>query len=228
MIKVMIACAVVVAFTVLGFGQTNPSKNELSPSDFLNRHVGENIDKHFTTIEAFKYALSHTQVPGGVVVVQDCQAQSEAKNWNPGGLPLRDVLNSLVNADPHYRMMVDNKTVNLIPTDGMPSVLNTKISKFDIENVDLSNVDNALNALLELKEVNDAITEAHLIPPQGTMIGSWLTSPPKSKYFSVHCENLTLREVLNAIVHAQGRAVWMYWERRCNGQTEYIFDFVIR
>ena len=227
-IKVMIACAFIVAFASLGFGQTSLSKHEATPTNFLDRPVGASIDMHTTTVDAFKYALANTRVPGGIVEMHNCQDQPEERDWNPAGLPLGEVLNSLVKSDPHYRMMANDEIVNLMPADGVPALLNTRISKFDMENVDISNVYAAMNALLELKEVKTAINEAHLIPPQGTMVGSWLTSAPRHKYFSVHCENVTLREALNAIVHAQGRAVWVYWERRCNGQTEYDFDFAVR
>src|SRR5207249_2918348 len=99
--------------------------------------------------------------------------------WNPAGLSLGQVLNSLVATDPSYRIIVENGTVNLMPSDSEPSLLKTRISKFEIENVNVSNTISALNALLELKEVKDAIAETHLEPPKGTMILSWLSSPPK-------------------------------------------------
>jgi len=48
---------------------------------------------------------------------------------------------------------------------------------------------------------------------------------PKPKAFSVHCRNVTLREALNAIARAQGRAVWNYIETHCEGRNEVIIRF---
>ena len=44
--------------------------------------------------------------------------------------------------------------------------------------------------------------------------------------FSVSCSNVTFQEALNAIVSANGKGVWAYSERHCNGRDEIGINFI--
>lgn len=53
-------------------------------------------------------------------------------------------------------------------------------------------------------------------------------SDDEDQELRVQCKNVTLRELLNAIVRAHGYAVWAYSERHCAGRSEFRLDFIAR
>lgn len=71
----------------------------------------------------------------------------------PFTVSLRALLDAGVSADPQYSWKMNKGVVNLVPRYGEFHLLETIISKLDIENV--KTPDEALNRLLALPEVQD-------------------------------------------------------------------------
>ena len=63
----------------------------------------------------------------------------------------REALDTIVEADPRYRWQLVDEVVNLLPADGEPALLNTRISKFRV--TDVTSALDALSQLLALPEV---------------------------------------------------------------------------
>lgn len=216
--KTLIICIVLAqAFTILG--QTNQLKKLSSADEMLARQVPGGDSEYLTTATAFRYSLGGARAPGGMASIQYCEGDSPKHAWSPKGQPLRQVLDTIVEADPRYRWQVEDGAINLLPIDGEPAFLRTRISKFRV--TDVTSPLDALGKLQSLPEVKRGMADLHLKP--GIALISYLSSHPKP--FSVTCKNVTLRQALNAIAHAQGHAIWDYVEVHCNGTDQVIIRF---
>jgi len=175
-----------------------------------------------TTQDAFVRSLTTARVPGGIVTRSDCNPNAKLqKDSLPSSLLAS--LNRITQADPQYRWQDERGVINLIPTSGEPDVLKIRFQEFRVKN--MSSLELILEQLLTLPEVqSDAIGRQ---VNQGLRFAG-ISSPSRGRQLSISIKDGTLRDALNAIVRAQGRAVWSYSESRCNGQDRITIDFLVQ
>lgn len=204
--------------TALGHAQ------QAAPDSFLHRQIEVEETADITTTEAFSTSLLAAQTPGGIVRITDCEAETVTQRLTAHSSTLQDLLEGIVLADARYRWEINDGVVNLIPRDGEAPLLGTRISKLEV--TDAASIYLPLSKLMSLPEVREMTAKLQL--SEGThfsVMSAALNS--NAKRYSVSCENVTLREALNAIVRAHGRAVWAYREKRCDGKVEFFIDFII-
>ena len=155
---------------------------------------------------------------GGSPRVLDCDGDYFKQVWSPLNKTLRWALDTIVEVDPRYRWQVVDQVINLLPAEREPALLQTRIKEFRAENISFAM--DTVSPLLALPEVKKAMDDLHL--KHG--IAGFVTSP-SPKPFSVKCENVTLRQALNAIARAEGRGVWDYTEIHCDGRNEVVIRF---
>ncbi|MEK6406177.1 MAG: hypothetical protein AABN34_04360 [Acidobacteriota bacterium] len=187
-----------------------------SAHEMLERSLPGNEVDYFTTTDAFHMSLGG--MAGGSARVLDCDGDYFKQVWSPLNKTLRQALDTIVENDPRYRWQVVDQVINLLPATGEPVLLQTRIKEFRVENISLAM--DTVSPLLKLPEVKKAMDDLDL--KHG--IAGFFTSP-SPKPFSVKCENVTLRQALNAIARAEGRAVWDYVETHCYKQNEVIIRF---
>lgn len=204
----------------IAFAQSPKVKQDIKPPALLDRQVPGDEAETLTTVGAFSLALNYTGAPGGMIRTSSCEQQPANQVWRPMGSPLRDVLDSIVLADPQYFWRTDDGVINLLPKTGEPQLLHVLISEFSID--DATSAMASLSQLLARPEITTAMTDLKL--DWGLQVGTFPSSPNPKK-FSVHCKDVTLRQALNAIARMEGRAVWYYVETRCNGNHEVVIKF---
>jgi hypothetical protein len=207
------------------FGQNDQDVKSDSLREILIEHRVVKSDlEHRTVTNAFSGSLSRAKVPGGIVTVSSCPGE-EVKHTYPGlpsPLTLREALDAIVVADPRYRWQVEDGIINLMPVRGEPELLDTRIAEFYLENA--VSVLAALSRLLELPEVRQRRIELGL--KSGLQFGG--LQSPNPRRLTVHLQDVTLREALNAIARAHGYGVWSYTEFHCNGRNEFSIEFLVR
>src|ERR1044071_8844039 len=210
-----LAMCIIIGILVLSvFGQTSQTGSPSLSDAPLDRTVNGIDLEYSTTPDAFYASLGRTKVAGGMVKVVNCEGDTFKQIWNPFGRPLRQVLDGIVAADPRYRWELNEGVVNLLLAKGDPALLGIHIKEFHVEKA--TEASEALGYLLALPEVKKGMANLNL--KHGLNI---FVSPrsPHPKEFSVDCKGITLREALNAIAKAQGRAVWDYIEMHCDGKN---------
>ncbi len=198
-------------FVGLATQNAEPSQRE----SVLDRPVLGNHLKYLTTMDAFSLAVSAVNAPGGFVKLSTCEPDLVQQTWKPVGIPLRQVLDGIITADPRYRWEAIDGSINMLPAKQEPPLLRARIGEFRIENV--TSARDALNQLVRMPEVGQAMADLHLKPGVAIIVSP---SSPRPRAFDVICKNVSLREALNAIARAQGRAVWDYVERHCGEEHQ--------
>lgn len=218
--RVLVAC-IFVGLLVASLSGQIKQKGQSSMSDnVLRRPVRGDELAQLTTPDAFYSSLDRPGVPGGIVRVLNCQTDSFKQAWRPRNSPLSQVLNTLVAGDPRYRWEVEGGVVNLLPANGEPALLQTRINKFSAKEVSSASV--ALDRLLALPEVKKQMHKLHLEPGVALVIQ---LSEPHPRKFSVSSDGGTLRQALNAVAREQGREVWQYVETHCGRTNEVVIRF---
>jgi hypothetical protein len=210
-------CFLLVAFLFTRGAHLQSSK--LS-EDVLRMSVPGDEVKELTTTDAFYSSLGRTGVPGGLVDLRSCGQRDQKHTWSPKNSELRQVLDALVTTDKRYRWTTDEGVLNLLPVAGEPSILQTRINKFHVQ--DAASASAALDRLLALPEIKEAMRKLHLQQGITLVLESSLPHP---KPFSVFIETATLRQALNAIARAQGHGIWQYLETQCRRRKELVIRF---
>lgn len=217
--KVLMACILSAMFVSTVFAP--PTKTQENASeDILQRKVPGSELEFLSTRNVFYSSLWLTHLPGGMATIVDCEQDTLMQSWKPSDAPLNQVLDTLVAADPRYRWQVQDGVVNLLPATGEPPLLKTHLNEFHIQ--DISSAREALSWLLARPEVNKGMRDLHLKPGIAIVTGGSAPNPPK---FSVKQSGGTLRQALNAIAQAEGRAIWEYIEIHCDGRNEVVIRF---
>jgi hypothetical protein len=136
------------------------------------------------------------------------------------GLKLSQVLDSIAEADPRYRWVVEDGTINVLPHDDEPELLKTRIPDFRVDDVASANA--ALGSLLTMPEVKRAMNALGL---NHGLVLLLKPSSPRPRKFSVSSKDASLREALNSIARAHGREIWDYVELHCNDRSEVVIRF---
>jgi hypothetical protein len=221
--------SVFVSFTMLAaisFGYASQATSRGPSEQALQRRVGLPELVNLPTTSIVVRGLSTAGVPGGIVKVPACEERARAV-FTSQGATLRNVLDSAVSSDPEYLWDVEEGVVNLLPRGGEPSFLKLRVRQFKAEEVGTLN--EALDQLLATPEVRRGVQD----PALGVQVfrgglGYYGSDESGGRKFSVSVENATVREALNAIVRAQGKAVWAYTQQQCNGTKSFSIDFLVR
>lgn len=220
--------ALFMAVTFHGFAGQTP--NGLSVDNVKERQVHEIDLAHVTITNAITRILRAGHVPGGVVTVTTCGA-NETYTFAPVGSTLRDALDSVVIADPRYEWYIDEGAINLVPSSKKPALLDVIIKDFKVNHT--KTLDKVVRELLSSPEVRSRANELHLT--QGAMqIGIAALDRPgsaeveESNDFTLHVQNLSVRDILNTIARMHGTAVWSYHENLCKGETEFSVGFLVQ
>lgn len=206
-------------------GQTTKHTQNASASGVLSRKVMGNEIESLTTTNAISRALADTKVPGGIVRVFDCTEEPVKQRWQPGGASLSDILNAIVMADPQYYWQLDNGVINVLPAAGEPALLRVRVKELQVLNA--TSVYLAYSTLMSLPDVKKAVMALGLADSFERLQGPISLGDDKTG-FNVVCRDVTLREALNAIVRADGKAVWAYHERHCNGRDGFSIEFLVQ
>src|SRR5262245_23787971 len=220
--------------TMLGAHAIAQSDQDLTGSrraGFLQRRVALPPQGEITIVDAFRGALGSTSLPGGIILPAADSHEDTKYQLNPSSVSLRDVLNAITSADPSYKWTFERGVVNLVPKEDQAPLLASRVEKFELKK---ANLDLAVSELLQLPEVKQRRAELNIDGPwQNISLLSSLKRPgtgpdENQEGFDVSCEDITLRQALNAIVRAHGRGVWRYYERHCNGKDYVGMDFIVR
>jgi hypothetical protein len=194
-------------------------------ADILQRRVVTTQAGYLPIQSAFIASLSSTRVPGGIVTVLGCEANPTTQTQSLPEATLREALDAIVQTDPGYQWQINSGVVNLVPASNEPALLNVRINRLRVKNA--TSINKALGKLYALPEVRAAIAELQLSEAV-RFIKELKSLEQEPSQYSIECEGVTVREALNAIVRAHGRAVWQYKERHCDGKVEFSIDFVVK
>lgn len=193
-----------------------------SPQDILSKPVGPITFDSTEPVNAFTAALKAANLPGGVIKIE---APSSLKKTITAGPSVGEALRSIIAIAPQYRWSLENDVINLMPTAGEPSLLSFRIKQFDIDSA--ISLQSALNKLLTQPELKKRVDELGLNTGLQIMVGPVNAPGQQSKTITdVHCSNATIREVLNALVHAHGTAIWEYRETHWKGHNGFSVMFL--
>lgn len=211
----------VLTFSVGSYAQTPDNPVPPAVDNKLNRPLPKTKSYANRPLsKVIEDAIFVSQVPGGVAYLP--QEQNELHfNKALSNPTYRDVFNAIVAADPRYKWEVTDGTINFVPVNNYPELLNTPISEFNAEgayNLQL------IKALEQLPEVQQRAKELGFCTADcpGTTNVARLSS---ATLVTIHCANLTLRDVLNSIVRANGNAVWSYTEETRDGKKSFHLNF---
>ncbi len=179
----------------------------------------EKPSEELSVIYAFQGVLSSAKIPGGVVAIPNCYGEEKFR-IEPTDPSLRSTLNAICSASGKYEWKIEDGVINLSPTVWFPDLLEVQIKEFQVEN---ASIEFMLGKLEERAEIRERARKLGFDNDQLKLIVGGVSRG----LFTVSCKNTTVREVLNAIVREQGRAVWLYKEFHCNGKNYYNFDFIV-
>ncbi len=224
---VCILGVLVVAILMAMAGYSSQTKK--TQDDILNRRVAIDEMKNVSAKDALAHVLDKAEVPGGIVVVRACDDASGFTR-TLGDTTLRAALDGIVAANLQYNWKIRDGVVNLdLPNNDLP-LLNVRVAKLEVTRA--KTLDEALNKLLTLPEVLAASSHAgsrliqgglYSFNPSGDVTSDDVSE--NEKRFSVTCTDVTVRESLNAIVRAYGRATWVYTQADCNGRRLFSISF---
>jgi hypothetical protein len=223
-IKRLLPIIVIVLLSQPIWSQSGQKEKQSLPENVLERKVPGYSVEYLTTIKAFGQSLLLTNTAGGIASSDpNCRQEKITQTWMPLGASLKDILNLIVTYDPAYRWSIEDNVINLLPKDGEPALLKTRINSFRLDSP--TTIDSAVEQLMKLPEVQKQEKELGTSTGLKLIVGLRSAKNPK---IILDYRDMTLREVLNAIVRAYGWAVWSYRERQCEGRNQYLIDFIVR
>jgi hypothetical protein len=189
-----------------------------------NGPSGQQVNRRVTTQELFVRALSAARVPGGFVWMMKCRGE-EPRFPDDGVIPaLDEALGLITRLDARYKSRVENGVVNLLPAKGEPPLLKVRLKQFKV-NADFNR---ALDQLLALGEVKEGAARLGLKRNTMTLLVGPSPIGSRTSTIELDLRDVSLREALNALARAHGRAVWQYREDRCQGAKEFSVEFLAR
>jgi hypothetical protein len=153
-----------------------------------------------------------------------CSDEETFLQGEPDILPLEAALDSLTRMDPRYKWQTEAGVINLIPSDGEPELLKTRIGRFRTD----TDLDETLRQLLALQQIKQGADRLGLRQTSMRLLVGPSRSDGSPSRISVDLYDGTLRQALNALVKAHGRAVWEYRESSCAGVNEFSVTFLAR
>jgi hypothetical protein len=221
----MIWITILIAWLLLGW---LPVQVETPTSnDIAQAHMVTEVSEHTSLQEAVAKALRDTGVSAGVVTVENGCSVTSHDFYLPKGIRLSDAMDSLTTKDGRHRWQVSKGVIIVLPTDGVPAVLETKISHIQIS--DKKNLTLAVDELLQSKEVRGtiALTKAFVRSPEPGFQKLNTAGSPTTKE-PLDLTNVSLTDALNELALAQTSAVWSYSELACNGRRMLKLEFLTK
>lgn len=174
---------------------------------------------------AFQGALSVSGVPGGVAIVQGCPDHAQPV-VHPHGSTLRELLDSITNADRRYVWRINRGVIDLEPSGGVPALLRIHFKTYDSS--DSTDGASAVTLLASTPQVMRAASRlglAHNVSGSA-LSGVAQGTPPPKRPLRIRLHDVTLLDVLNAIVRANKRGVWVYRETHCGSIHQFDLSVV--
>jgi hypothetical protein len=191
-----------------------------SSEDLLTRQAGPMTQVHVSIIDKVVLGFSHAKIPGGVVRIANCSHSDPEATINDA-VSMKDLLDLLKLKSPEYSWKVDRGVVNVIPETGFPVPLDIPISDFHVKDVTALE---AFNQLVNRSDLKAAFESRGLF--QGLELNGGGFPISKAR-ITLDLKNVSLLEVLNSIVRADGRAVWGYTLNPCQGKNLYQLKLLI-
>jgi len=175
--------------------------------------------------ETLGLILKSAHRPGGVATVLGCMDEPRNTMQFPDGTDLASALDLLASMQPQTAWATQNGVLNLLPKDGLPSVLSIRLERFTWDtsellshNIDLLFAQPAVRAHLAK---SGAVAALRMHPGlQGApRIIDGKPAPPKGEKVAV--EDVTVLKALNSIVASYTNGFWMYEERVCGDEKTY-------
>jgi hypothetical protein len=205
-VKIVCLSLLIFILTKDNFAQTATVSKFLVNIPLLDRKVDENTNFNLNTIsEVAMKSFNRTYTIGGVSILFDGDEETKY-TLKPETYYQKDVLDSIVEAEPLYQWKIQDGLINLVPKKNYP-VLETKINNFYIYN---ATKEEMIETLLISPEFQSAIKEAKVEKKPFYCCGGLCTTQPQRN--TINLQNSTVQEVLNEIVRLNGRSVWRYRE----------------
>jgi hypothetical protein len=196
----------------------------------LDRNVGNIHFEKVTSSFMFSYALTHAAIPGGIAEIGGCPNEPEpVYSFAFVDVSVRGVLETIAKRDRLDRWTLENGVVNLLPVEGVPALLDTRIAKFDSKDAATPNEAGVL--LTELPEVERAARRLGLNNPFHIQLGLGVArkrgslTPKPASLPSLHLNDVTFLDALNALVRTNGSGIWTYREWHCSTSNGYSVNF---
>lgn len=217
---VLITCFVLVTVAAIQ-GQASATKGSTASSQVvLAKTAGPVGLGRIDAVSALLFGFTNAEIPGGIVRIVNCYG-SEPQVKIPADASVKQLLEIVALKVPEYRWRIDDGVVNVIPYTSFPVPLDIRISEFQVE--ELSALD-ALNRLLDNMQLKQELQARGLFQGLKLSGGGF---PISKKRITLDLKDSTLLEALNAIVRSDGRAVWGYTLRPCNGRNEYEINLLV-
>lgn len=180
-----------------------------------------------TILNGFFFVLQKAHLPGGMIIDSQDENNMKLDLAFPAGDSFKDALDRIVDANSHFQWRIEGNAVLLLPAaTGVPQIFDTRISRFDFE--DMDNRSLMVWSLFHTPEVQNRMSEL------GLALGFIQTGleviplsknkqPPKR---SIHLIDVTLMEALNLIVQKRGEGFWVYEEFTSSGKRYVTVTFV--
>jgi hypothetical protein len=165
----------------------------------------------------------HLGSPGGIVFLPEIDVEKKYK-FEPPNLSVTDLLNTITKSEPEYRWEAQDGVVNLLPSNKYPAFLDIIIPEFGAKDTNVWLSINDLQQLPVFQQQATSFGYVNYTEPRLEIVS--ILSGGKTKNFNVHCKNSTVREILNSIVRAHGRAVWGFKEYTQNGNKFFQLWFI--
>lgn len=207
--------ALAILFATVSFAGAQDQASKLpSTEEMLTRPVVVPSGPPLSASSAFEDLMFSAGIPGGQVLEEGCNAEVGPQTHLKGNT-LRELLDSFAGVGSPYRWEVKDGVVNLLPAKGSPALLLTRIATYDSQKA--ADIVTATTFLLASPKIQDAAAELGLTQNvSGSGVGSVGPGPPPPREpLGLRLQNVTLRDLLNALVRINGRGVWTYREIHC-------------
>ena len=236
--KLFTGCALIVAL-LIGSGSGGPLRQATSAQDPLAVRVGRRVPESVEiegrrepTTEFFVETIAGN-TPGGFATFGGCEAEPDLQPVLTTDSTVREELDKIVGNDLAFAYSVDDGVVNLLPSHSVPPLLYAQVNTLDVDDESISD---PLSRLINSPEVAKAKDRLGIGEYSGLRMYVGPSALPQlpghkevgPKKFTLHLKNVTLLEALNSLVRAQGRGVWRYTERVCNGEHWADIDLALR
>ena len=161
-------------------------------------------------------ALGWLKIPSGIALPTS-DAGSTRFYFHPSDLSVRNILDSIVAADPRYGWSIEGGVINLLPKSDPPPLLDVRLAEFSQKEVPMKVMFEALEIMPEVRRRAAELGFSESQGGFGFQIGLIDT-----RKYTVKCQNCTVREALNSIVSQSG-SFWIYREYNYEGKKTYRF-----
>lgn len=205
----------------------NGSEPQKAKPNIADSHTTLELSRKTTLSEAVVTVLYNTGLAGGIVSKEKCEVASK-DFYVPAGMPLSQALDKITVTDAHHRWLVTPGGIALIPTDGLPALLQTHID--DIKIKDTNNLTLAVDQITQTTAIKDMISTLKLTllsqEPGFSQLLPAGAPKPEPRPLSLH--DVSLLDALNSIAAEHGSAIWSYMEFACAGKRNLRIEFISR